>query len=139
MSQSSSALPQISDSEWIVMRAFWERGDLSTGDVIEILEETTEWNPRTIQTLIRRLHKKGALEVVSKNGREFVYRSMVAESDCEQAACRSFLGRIFDGKLTPFVANLVENEMVPQEEIDELKRLLDQAARNQENKEGEIS
>ena len=137
MSQSNSSLPQISDSEWIVMRVFWERGNLSTGDVIDVLEETTDWNPRTIQTLIRRLHKKGALEVESKNGREFVYRSVVEESDCEQAACQSFLGRIFDGKLTPFVANLVENQMVAQEDIDELKRLLDQAGAN--SKEGEIS
>ena len=131
MSQLPSALPQISDSEWIVMRVLWERGDLSTGDVNEVLGETTDWNPRTIQTLIRRLHKKAALEVTSKNGREFVYRSIVAEGDCEQAACQSFLGRIFDGKLTPFVANLVENQMVPQEDIDELKRLLDQASQNQ--------
>ena len=119
------------------MRVFWELGESSTGDVTKVLEASTDWNPRTIQTLIRRLHKKGALEVASKNGREFVYRSVVNESDCEQAACQSFLGRIFDGKLTPFVANLVENQMVPQEDIDELKRLLDQAAQNQQEKKGD--
>lgn len=131
MSEPVSQLPQISDAEWLVMRLFWERGELSTGDVIAALEGNTDWNPKTIQTLIRRLHKKGALEVASKNGREFIYAATVTDTECQHAASQSFLGRIFDGKLTPFVANLVENQTVSEEEIDELKQLLDKAAEKQ--------
>ena len=125
-------VPQISDAEWTVMRVFWDRGESSTGDVLAILESETDWNPKTIQTLIRRLHKKGALEVAGKNGREFIYRPTVAENECEHAASQSFLGRVFDGKLTPFVANFMENETVSSEEIDELRRLLDKAAADNE-------
>lgn len=136
MSETSSQLPQISEAEWLVMRLFWERGELSTGDVISAFEGNTDWNPKTIQTLIRRLHKKGALDVTSKNGREFIYSATVTDSECQHAASQSFLGRIFDGKLTPFVANLVENQKVSEEEINELKRLLDRAAEEQKKNGG---
>lgn len=121
------------------MRVFWDRGDSSTGDVIDALQSRTDWNPKTVQTLIRRLHKKGALEVAAKNGREFVYRPTVAENDCEHAASQSFLGRVFDGKLTPFLANFVENEAVSKEEIDELRRLLDRAAADHQEPEEQAS
>ena len=100
---------------------------IGPGQVIAALEAATDWNPKTIQTLIRRLHKKGALEVTGKNGREFIYRPTVAESESGHAASRSFLGRVFDGKLAPFLANFVENEPVSGEEIAELRRLLDKA------------
>ena len=126
MLKRDQVVPQISDAEWSVMRVFWDRGELSTGEVTAELERRTDWNPKTIQTLIRRLHKKGALDVVSKNGREFVYRATVAESDCEHDATRNFLGRVFDGKLAPFLASFVENEHLSPAEIAELKRILDQ-------------
>ncbi len=139
MDTPKNSVPKISDAEWSVMRVFWDQGEMSTGDVIETLESQTDWNPRTIQTLIRRLHNKGALEVTSKTGRQFIYKATVAETECGHAASRSFLGRVFDGKLAPFVANFVENESVSEEEIDELRRLLDRAAEGINKNEGEPS
>ena len=136
MAKRARNLPQISDAEWTVMQVFWSGGDLSTGQVIKALEKQTDWNPRTIQTLIRRLHKKGALEVTSRIGREYVYRPTVAESESEHAASQTFLGRVFDGKLTPFLASFVENGSVSKKEIDELRRLLDKAEAAQQTKGG---
>ncbi|MCL4107246.1 UNVERIFIED_CONTAM: hypothetical protein GTU68_017130 [Idotea baltica] len=109
------------------MRVFWDGGNCSTGDVIAVLEKSTDWNPKTIQTLIRRLHKKEAIEVVSKNGREFVYGATVAERDCEHAASSTFLGRVFDGQLVPFLASFVENENLSADQIAELRKILDKS------------
>lgn len=118
-------IPQISDAEWTVMRVFWERNSATANEVVEALSQRSDWKPRTIQTLIRRLHQKGAL-THEKSGREFIYRPAVDERACEQAASRSFLSRFFDGRLAPFLANFVESEQFSEEEIAELKRILDE-------------
>ncbi len=118
-------IPKISDAEWIVMRVLWARGEATSSEVVAELEKDTDWKPKTVQTLIRRLLQKGALHY-EKQGREFLYRPAVTESACEQAASRQFLDRVFDGKLAPFLATFVESASYTEEEIAELKRILDE-------------
>ncbi len=121
---SSPQPPQISEAEWTVMRVFWRMGEATSAGVIAELEDRTSWKPKTVQTLIGRLVQKGAL-AFEKQGREHVYRPVVDEKACELEASRSFLDRIFDGKLAPFLANYVEQQACSPEELAELKRILE--------------
>lgn len=116
--------PRISDSEWTVMRVFWNRGEATASDAVAALEDETHWKPKTIQTLIRRLVQKGAL-TYEKLGREFLYRPAVDEKICERAASREFLDRVFQGRLAPFLATFVETNHCSDEDLAELKRLLE--------------
>ena len=122
---SVSEIPQISDAEWRVMRVVWRLGEATTAQVIAELDGKTSWKPKTIQTLIGRLVQKGALEF-EKSGREHRYRPAINEETCSREASRSFLDRVFDGKLAPFVANLVEHQDFSPEELEELKRVLEE-------------
>ncbi len=124
------APPTISDAEWRVMQVFWERGELGLREVVEALDGETHWKPRTVQSLIRRLVSKGALRTVEQ-GRDFRYSACFSQSECQQDESRSFLGRVFDGRLVPFLAGMVENESISREEIDQLRRLLDEAEERQ--------
>ena len=117
-------IPQISDAEWTVMRVFWDKGPATANEVVSALAGRTDWKPRTIQTLIRRLHQKGAL-THEKSGREYVYRPAVDGRACEEAASRSFLARVFEGRLAPFLATFMESKEFSEEEIAELKRILE--------------
>lgn len=124
------APPSITDAEWKVMQVFWERGPSTLREAVEALESGTDWKPRTVQTLIRRLVTKGALSV-EENGREFRYAPAFSQSECQHDESRSFLGRVFDGRLVPFLAGMVEQESISRDEIDELRRLLDEAEKRQ--------
>jgi len=126
------APPSITDAEWKVMQVFWDRGVLSLREVIESLEGESDWRPRTVQTLIRRLATKGALSV-EENGRDFRYMAAFSQADCQHDESRSFLGRVFEGRLVPFLAGMVENETISRDEIDEMRRLLDEAEEKQSN------
>lgn len=121
--------PSISDAEWHVMKEFWARGEATSGDVIDALMRTHDWKPPTIQTLISRLVKKGAL-TFERQGREYLYRPAVAEADCVHEVSRSFLDRVFDGSLAPLLSCFVEREKLSSREIEELKRILDQGGEN---------
>lgn len=132
----AESLPKISDAEWTVMRVFWENGECPVGEVIEKLSDTTDWKPRTIQTLVRRLHGKGALsrrDADEKAGRGYLYAAAVSEGDCEHAASRSFLGNVFGGELAPFLANLVEKESFSEAELEELRKILESGKEKRSN------
>lgn len=121
--------PCISDAEWHVMKEFWARGEATSADVIDALTQTHDWKPPTIQTLISRLVKKGAL-TFERQGREYLYRPAVTEADCVHEVSRSFLDRVFDGSLAPLLSCFVEREKLSAREIEELKRILDQGGEN---------
>ena len=118
--------PRISESEWTVMKFFWKLGPMGMGDAVKALEDVPHWKPRTVQTLIRRLVDKGALRAESQ-GRDFRYHPAVAQEDCQRDESRSFLRRVFDGRLAPFVAAMVDREEVSRDELHALRQLLDDA------------
>lgn len=120
-----TSTPSISDAEWVVMREFWARGEASSGEVIEAVIATQAWKPPTVQTLITRLVKKGALGFVRK-GREYRYRPLVKGDDCVHGVSRSFVDRVFGGSLAPLLSCFVEREKFSKAEIEELKRILDE-------------
>jgi BlaI family penicillinase repressor len=122
--KTNRSLPPISDAEWIVMRAIWERGPLTANQVVEALEKRTHWKPKTIQTLLSRLARKRAL-TFQKQGREYLFRPLVSAADCERAVTQSFLGRFFGGELAPFLSRFVEHQALSPEEVRELKRILE--------------
>lgn len=120
------AAPKISDAEWTVMKVLWERGTSSLAEVVRELEGRLHWKPRTVQSLIRRLVEKGALAVEAV-GREFRYTPAVDQDACQHEESRSFLERVFNGRLAPFVAGLMEREEVTQDDLAALREVLNQA------------
>ncbi|MDZ4859996.1 MAG: BlaI/MecI/CopY family transcriptional regulator [Candidatus Hydrogenedentes bacterium] len=118
-------LPGISVSEWVVMRVIWDKSPRTANDVVGALEAETAWSPQTIKTLLNRLVKKKALGYEA-NGRIYHYYPLVQEEDCARAESRSFLERVYRGALTPMLSHFLELEKLSAEEIEELRRVLDE-------------
>jgi BlaI family transcriptional regulator, penicillinase repressor len=121
-----SETPKISDAEWEVMKAFWTKAAPCTAnDIVEALADNTDWKPNTIKTLIARLVKKNALGY-KEEGRNYLYYPLVPEEECIKAESRSFLQRVYDGALKPMLVNFLQEEQLSSEEIEELKRILEE-------------
>lgn len=75
-----SKLPQISEAEFEVMKVIWKYAPISTNEVTEKLTQTTDWSPKTIQTMLKRLVTKKAL-TYEKQSRVFVYTPLVPETE----------------------------------------------------------
>lgn len=118
-------IPKISEAEWTVMKVLWERSPRTANDVIEALAGAAEWEPATIKTLLNRLLKKKALGF-EKRERHYVYFPLVDEATCQRVESRSFLQRVFGGALQPMLANLLEERKLSPEELEELKRILEE-------------
>ena len=113
------SLPKISNSEWHIMRVFWENSPLTANQVIDALSDATHWKSRTVKTLINRLVKKGALDYEA-DGRTYLYSAKVQEEDCVRSESKSFLNRTFAGALMPMLLHFIEDESLSEKDIDEL-------------------
>ncbi len=116
-------LPQISEAEFEVMKIVWKYAPINTNEITERLLKTTNWNPKTIQTLIKRLVTKGAL-TYKKQSRVFVYTPVIKENEYINQESNSFLKRFYHGDLTAMVSAFIENDNLSKTDIDTLRSLL---------------
>lgn len=116
--------PSISDAEWQVMKVLWARSPATAEQVVEVLSPKTGWKPKTVMTLLNRLVKKQAAGY-EKKGRAYHYFPLVREADCVRAESQSFLQRVFNGAVTPMLAQFLQEAKLSKKDIEELKQILD--------------
>ena len=116
-------LPQISEAEFEVMKIVWKYAPISTNEITDKLLQTTNWSPKTIQTLIKRLVTKGAL-TYEKQSRVFVYTPVVKENEYIDQKSNSFLDRYYNGDITAMLSAYIENDKLSEKEIEHLRSLL---------------
>jgi len=116
---------KISDAEWVIMKVLWKESPQTTTKIIETLSKETNWNPKTIHTLIARLVKKNALGI-DKNSGQYKYFPLVTKEDCIQEETGSFIQKIYEGSIYNLVANFIHDEKISTEEMEDLKKLLDE-------------
>ena len=118
-----SDLPQISEAEYEVMKIVWKHAPINTNEITEKLLQSTNWSPKTIQTLIKRLVTKGAL-TYEKQSRVLVYTPLVKESEYICQESNSFLNRYYDGDITAMLSAYIDNDKLTEPEIETLRSLL---------------
>lgn len=119
--------PSISEAEFQVMKVIWEKSPVGTTEVVTELEKTTDWKPKTIQTLLSRLVKKDVLSF-KREGRVFVYTPLVKESDYLSQESDSFLKRFYNGTLNAMVVNFLDQDRLSDDEIERLREILEKRA-----------
>ncbi len=122
-------VPQISDTEWQVMKVIWAKSPISANQVIESLEGSCNWKPKTIKTLLGRLVKKRVLGY-HKESREYMYYSLISEKECVHAENRSFLSKVYGGAFNVMLASFLEEKKLSSSEIDELKKILEEKVKD---------
>ena len=115
--------PQISGAEWEVMQVLWEASPLSGTEVADRMGA----HPKTVKTLLGRLVKKGALRFKEEANR-YLYRPAFERDKYVAEESRSFLQRVFGGEASPALVHFVENIDLTDDEIRELRDLLERRA-----------
>ncbi|NLY82813.1 MAG: BlaI/MecI/CopY family transcriptional regulator [Clostridiales bacterium] len=118
-------VPQISDAEWKVMKIVWDKPPYTAKQVIEELSSSSDWQPKTVKTLLSRLVKKGVLGYDTQD-RSYLYYPLFKEEECIREESYSFLERVYNGSLNLMLTNFIKEGELTEDEIDELKKILDQ-------------
>ena len=118
-----SKLPQISEAEFEVMKVIWKYAPISTNEVTEKLTQTTDWSPKTRQTMLKRLVTKKAL-TYEKQSRVFVYTPLVPETEYIRQESNSFLNKYYNGNIVSMLTSYLEDDKLSKTELDTLRHLL---------------
>lgn len=115
--------PKISDAEWEVMKVVWDHAPMAATEVLERLPHD-QWKQKTVNTFLARLEAKGVVES-HREGRANVYKALLSESECRRVEGSHFLSKVFRGKVAPMMLHFIENEELSNEELQELRKLLE--------------
>jgi BlaI family penicillinase repressor len=115
--------PRISETEWQIMKVVWSKDHCTANEILDALNAREPWHPKTARTLIGRLVKKGALSF-HEEGRAYVYRAAVSESEAVAHYTESFLDRVFDGAFAPMLAHFVQHRRLSDDELRSLREVL---------------
>ncbi len=113
----------ISKTEFQVLDVIWQQAPCSANDIVIELNKSQQWHEKTVKTLISRLLKKQAISFV-REGREYIYSPCFSKQEYQQQESKSFIHRLFKGKVSPLVASFAENDALSEHDIEELKQLI---------------
>ena len=122
---------KLSDGEWKLMKTLWAGQPQTLAELVTALDADTGWSRATIFMMLKRLIAKGA---VTLDDRKFQKDSAaITYSDVEPEETESFLSKVYGGSVGMMVSNLVDRGALSEQEIQELKAILDAAEKQEES------
>ena len=116
--------PALSKGEMEIARALWEVGPASVREVFDSLPED-RMDFTTVQTYLRRLESKSYASSKLK-GRMRIYSARTKARTVIRETVDDLVQRLFGGETMPLVRHLIEERGIGENEIAELKGLIDQ-------------
>ena len=115
-------LPALSPSETEILRLVWQLDKATVQEVCEKLPDKRRITYATVQTLLRRLEKKGYLKH-AVSGKAHVFSAAVKREHVVKRSVGDFLDRLFGGDPIPLMQYLAEHGRIDADDIENLKRL----------------
>jgi BlaI family transcriptional regulator, penicillinase repressor len=115
---------KLSDAEWKVMEALWERSPATVRDVLGRVPGTG-WAYTTVKTILERLAAKGTIRIRKRDNVGW-FEPLVSRRTARRSAVRSLLDRAFDGAFGSLLHHLVSEEKLSPRDRKRLKELLEE-------------
>ena len=117
-----------SENEWTIMEVVWRSKERITATkIIEELSGVLDISKKTVRVMINRLVSKGLLDyVVDENdARVYHYFPKRSKEECLKMKSERFINNYFGGDRSLAVANFLKVSDITEEQIDELRSILD--------------
>lgn len=120
----TAKIPDLSRFELQILRLIWERGEASARDVHAALEGAPSYS--TVRTILARLEEKGAVERRRREGKAWIYGSLLDPAVVRRREVGRFLQTLFGGRADRLVSTLADMDALSLEDLRELERDLAQ-------------
>lgn len=114
----------LGDLQLAIMRVLWGRGEATVADVHGALEPERGLAPTTISTMLSKMEDKGVV-VHRTEGRKYVYRPTVTETEVRRAMLGELTERLFLGNVAAVVNTLLDAHDVDPDELARMRELID--------------
>ena len=114
------------DAELEILNALWRQGPSTVKQVHDVMGEETGYT--TTLKLLQNMTEKG-LVIRDESQRAHVYQAKVAETDTQRQLLTGLLHKAFRGSTSQLVMQALASRRATREELAEIKKLIDQLAR----------
>lgn len=115
--------PRLSGRQLAIMQVLWKQGEASVAAVQQSLDVDTTLAYSTVATVLARLEKRG-LVTHRTEGRTFLYRAAISESNVGDSMIGELVERVFGGSPSALVSYLLETDRVDRDELARIKKLV---------------
>ena len=120
---SERALPALSPAETEVLRIVWQSGQATVQRVLDGLPRDRGIAYATVQTLLRRLERKGYLAHEAR-GKAHVFRPAVRREEVIRRTVGDFVDRLFGGDPVPLMLHLADCSELSAEDVRRLREII---------------
>ena len=99
----------------------WQNEPVSSSELVKLCEGELEWKKSTTFTVLRRLSGKGIFQ--NEKGR---VTSLISRDEFYSLQSERFVDETFAGSLPAFVAAFTKRKNLTREEVDELRRMVEE-------------
>jgi len=114
---------RVSAGEMEILQVLWRQGEVTLSEAHRALGRKIGYT--TVQTRLNRLVEKALARRSAE--RPARYAAAVSQREVSAGQLDLLLERVSGGSIVPLVAHLVEDRALSPEEIQQLKRLIDEA------------
>ena len=114
----------LTEAEAKILEVLWEQPGLTMMEITRALEQDTAWSKHTVTTLLKRMMEKETVRL-DDAGPVRRYHPAIGREAVARVETRSLLDRLFSGKASLLVSNLVEEGELSREDIEALLHTLD--------------
>jgi len=123
-----SKRPRLTNRELDVMSILWRRGSGTVGEVREDLRDDLAYT--TVLWVLQTLDEKGFVRH-TKEGRAHRYHPAIRPEQAGGSALSQIVDKVFHGSASMLVAQLVRERSVPVQELEQIRKLLDERLRQE--------
>lgn len=124
---------ELTQGEWIIIQAVWDREPCAAPTVQETLEKRTKWTYSTVKTMMDRMVKKKLLKT-KKIRNLILYRSAITRSEAQSGEVLRAVKRAFNGAMTPMMQFMIENEEMSEEDLKRMEGLIKRKRKGQDSR-----
>ncbi len=121
------ASTQPTDGELEILRVLWDAGPISLSALCDSLRKDRDVAATTVATMLRVMSAKELVERTGA-GRGATWSAAVSQHKTERTMVRRMVDRVFDGAADRLVAHLVEGGALSDEQLNEIRAMLDERA-----------
>ena len=114
----------LSENEWYIMQVLWDHAPAWRRECCEAREPVKGWSRHAVTSFLKRMLEKGAVSV-DESGKVRTYSPVWSREETIREETDSIMERVYHGDLLLMVSNAVQGRKVSEEEIEELKKILD--------------
>lgn len=117
-------LPQLTPAELEVMKVLWTGDGLSAREIHQRLGEQQQWAYSTTRTTVERMVRKGLVQKNAFHGLH-IYSASVSRARGLARMVRDFATQVLESSHVPVVSLFTDSGNLTEDEIEELRQLLD--------------